>query len=65
MSTLTLPGFTGLSSQPEWLEERIRLADRKPEDEETGPEEDSRTLALLSALVRAYLEAVQALEGTQ
>lgn len=64
MSTITLPGFTGLSSQPEWLEERFRLADRKPEDEETG-EEDPRTLALLSALVRAYLEAVHAMEGTQ
>jgi hypothetical protein len=64
MSPVTLPGFTGVSRQPEWLAERLRLADREP-DLDADPEEDPRTLALLSALVRSYLEAVQAVEGLQ
>ena len=65
MSRLTLPGFTGVSRQPEWLEERFRLADREslpqPEDD-LSPEEDPRTLLLLSAIVRSYLDALKAME---
>jgi hypothetical protein len=63
MSNITLPGFTGLSCQPEWLAERLRLADSEPQpDEALDQEEDPRTLLLLSALVQGYLKAVQALE---
>jgi hypothetical protein len=61
MPSITLPGFTGLSCQPEWLQERLRLADREP-DLDADPEEDSRTLLLLSALIQGYLDALKAME---
>jgi hypothetical protein len=65
MATITLPGFTGLSCQPEWLAERIRLADPEPQPEEALDQEDPRTLLLLSTLLHGYMNALRAREDAQ